>query len=96
MTAEDRDLITAGFKNINEKIDLVIHPIKEDVTEIKSTVGIHTDKINTLELFKEGHQTFHSTASENAKEKKESKRFYWEILVGSGFIGILIIYFMGG
>ena len=99
MTPDEKELITTGFKNLNEKIDLMIHPVKQDVTDIKITVGNHADKINVLELFKEGHQQHHISEYENRKHKTESSRFNWEIIVGfvagSGVVSAVLYKIMG-
>lgn len=90
MSPDEKELITTGFKNLNEKIDLIIHPVKQDVVDLKSITNIHTEKINILELFKEGHQIHHMENKEFASEKKNDRKFYWEIIAGSGVIAGLI------
>lgn len=99
MTVDEKELITTGFKNLNEKIDLMIHPVKQDLSDVKIVVSSHADKINILELFKEGHQQHHVSEYENKKLKTDSKRFYWEIIVGfvagSGVVSAVLYKIIG-
>ena len=95
MTADEKDLITAGFKSLNEKMDLMIRPVKQDLSDVKVVVSSHAEKIGVLELFKEGHQQHHLSEYENKKFKTESKRFYWEILAGSGVISVVLYFLIG-
>lgn len=80
--------IAEQIKAIDQKLDLVVGPVKEDVTEIKGKVDDHADRIKSLEGFKEGHQREH-------EEGTARRRFNWEILVGSGIIGGFIKWVSG-
>ena len=93
MTAEETTMIQGGFKNLNEKMDLVIAPVKESVSELKAEQTVHTNKIGVLELFKEGHQTFHLSEKDHCDYKIKTKRFYWEIL--AGFAGVILAIIVG-
>lgn len=75
--------ISEQIKAIDQKLDLIVKPIKDDVLDIKKKVENHADRIQTLESFKEGHQRDHS-------EGMERRRFNWEIIIGSGIIGAVI------
>lgn len=95
MTTDEKDFLQSQFKAIHEKLDLSVAPIKSDVVEIKTTIGLHTEKITTLELFKEGHQAHHLEQHNSIRDKKDSKKFYWEILVGSGLVGYILFHYLG-
>jgi hypothetical protein len=84
MTSDEKDFLKQQFKAVHEKLDLTIEPVKSEVIEIKAKVGLHDEKISILELFKEGHQTHHLEQQKSKIDKIQSRRFYWEILVGSG------------
>ena len=91
MTAEETTMIKDGFQNLNEKMDLVISPIKDGVTKIEAVQIIHSDKIGTLELFKEGHQTFHATEDSHYLYSTKARRFYWEFILAAAAIVVAII-----
>lgn len=80
--------IAEQIKSIDQKLDLVVGPVKEDVDSIKAKVDKHAEDITTLKEFKEGHQREH-------EEGNARRRFNWEILVGSGIIGGFIKWVSG-
>lgn len=86
MTQDEREFISKQFEQVHQKIDLIINPVKEDVTGLKVKVEGHRDRIIELEEFKKGHQLHHS-------EKRDRTKFQWEILAGSGIIGGIFAYF---
>lgn len=77
--------IAEKLNGIDNKIDLIIGPVKEDVTDVKTKVGNHGDRIIELEEFKKGHQQHH-------QEELQRRRFNWEIIAGSGIIGAIMIW----
>jgi hypothetical protein len=95
MTTEEKEFLAEQFKNMNEKMDLLILPVKSDITNLKDTVHNNTIKINTLELFKEGHQQHHVTDADNKKAEISTKRWNWEIIAGSGIISGMFFYLFG-
>lgn len=87
MTSEEREFIASQFKSVNEKLDLMITPVREDITKIEEIQQDHGVRIGTLEQFKEGHQEAHKTEEKNTRSAIESHRFNWEILAASGIVG---------
>jgi len=72
--------IAEQIKGLGDKMDAIIAPMKEDVSELKGKVDRHSEEIVTLKEFKEGHQREH-------EENTARRRFNWEIIAGSGIIG---------
>ena len=75
--------ISEQIKSIDQKLDLIVKPIQDDVYDIKKKIDSHSGRIQTLESFKEGHQMEH-------REGIDRRRFNWEIIIGSGIIGAVI------
>lgn len=76
------------IKAIDQKLDLVVGPVKEDVSDLKKKVDSHGDKLTALESFKEGHQREH-------EDGVSRKRFNWEILASAGIIGGVLKWAIG-
>lgn len=72
--------IAEKIEGINEKIDLIMTPVKTDVSDIKKKVEDHQDRLTSLEGFKEGHQRDHEAGLSRW-------RFNWEIIAASGIVG---------
>lgn len=89
MTQDEKDFIAEQFKGVHQKIDLIINPVKEDVTGMKVKLEAHSDRLIELEEFKKGHQKHH-------EDQVSRTRFNWEILAGSGFIGGALMWIMKG
>jgi hypothetical protein len=87
MTADEREFISKQFEAVHQKMDLIINPVKEDVTSLKVKVEGHRDRIIEMEEFKKGHQLHHA-------EKREKSRFNWELLAGSGILGGFLTWIM--
>ena len=95
MTPEETiTFVTKQLESLNDKIDNLITPVKESVVNVKAIVDSHTIDIIDLRIKNEGHQQFHKTESENRKERRKDRRFYWEILLGSGGIMGILVYFL--
>ena len=77
--------IAEQINGLNNKIDAIIAPMKEDVSGLKTKVDIHSGEIIELKEFKKGHQEHH-------KEKTESRRFNWEVIASSGIIGGVLVW----
>ena len=80
--------IAERIDGLSDKMDAIIAPVKEDVSELKKKVDSHGDKLTALESFKEGHQREH-------EDGVSRRRFNWEILAASGVIGGFIKWVAG-
>lgn len=83
--------IAEQIRGLSEKMDAIIAPMKQDVSDLKGKVDRHSEEIVTLKEFKEGHQREH-------EENIARRRFNWEIIAGSGIIGAVMVWLsnMGG
>ena len=80
--------IAEQIKSIDQKLDLVVGPVKADVSYLKKKVDLHGEKLTALESFKEGHQKSH-------EDGISRRRFNWEILASAGIIGGMIKWVTG-
>lgn len=82
------ETIAERIESIDQKLDLVIDPIREDMGEVKVKVEDHSKRIGTLEAFKEGHQEAHKAKDKNSDNRQFSIS-QW-VVIGICILTILV------